>query len=133
MSQSCLQRTRATSYVAMLVSKSMCNNWSPRTLLLRFVEKNGISTVFRVEGDAIPSYGNLELWRIYTQQIQGRCVKKANVDKNFGVKNYLEVRMKFPNKVELSKESWPLELPYCFEEWEKLNQVSPDSLSLIHI
>ena len=47
--------------------------------------------------------------------------------KNFGVKNRFALHMRFPSKVELSEESWPLVFPYSFEAWDALNQVSTDS------
>lgn len=120
---SSLKRTGSNKYVAMLVAKTLPANWSPRTLLLRFVEQNGASTCFRVSGDAIPSYDALEKWRIYDMTIAGSCVKTADAKHQVGVSNPLEVRIKFPSPITLSKASWSFTFPYHFTTMESLNQI----------
>jgi len=108
----------------MVVAKAKPTTWSQATILLRFVEQNGISTSFFVSGDALPQFEVLEKWRIYELTIPGACVKSSNGTNRYGVINSIEVRLKYPCKLELSKKAWPFIFPYRFIDWNGLNQAS---------
>jgi hypothetical protein len=120
---SSLKRTGVSSYIAMVVTKSTPLNWNAETLLIRFVDNSGTSTVFVISGDALPIFKKLEQWRIYELQIPGKCVRQKNSMLTFGIRNTQEVVMKFQCKVVVAKESWPFVFPYQFHSWSSLNQV----------
>ncbi len=79
-----LKRTGSFDYVAMLVAKSKPHGWQPETLLLRFVEQNGASSMFTVTGDGIGSFDACELFRIYEMPLNGRCVRSSKGANKYG-------------------------------------------------
>ena len=120
-----LRRVGNTSYNGMLVANVQPEGRPKKQMLMRFEEENGTSTVFIVEGKALESFKDCELWRIYDVAVTGRCVKSSVGEQRFGVRNTIEVHLKYPCKVALARTGWPLRHPYSFVPWTDLNQL-PD-------
>ena len=118
-----LKRTGKFAYQAMLVAKALPPNWGRSTLLLRFTEKTGVSTVFIVTGDAIEKFDSCDMWRIYDMELPGKCVKQSEGIKRYGVRNTHEVRLQFPCSLSLSKKAWPVSVQYDCVHWSSLNQL----------
>ena len=102
-------------------------SWKEETKLLRFVERNGCSTVFTVCKAALSVFSDLKLWSIYTIEVPGNCVRGCSNQNKTGVCNHLEVRVVFPLKCHLADTSWPLSAVYDFVAWEDLNQKANDT------
>ena len=122
-----LKRAGSFNYVAMLVAKAKPRGWQRETLLLRFVEQNGVSSMFIVTGDGIYNFDVCELLRIYEMPLTGRCVRSSQGANKYGVKNSLEVVIKYPCKLKLASVAWPLTFSYNFTDWDALNQVPSDA------
>ena len=114
-----LKRSGKNNYVGMLAAIGMPTTWQEETLLLRFVEENGVSTAFTITKGALQSFKAVELWRIYDIEVPGSCVKICKNQDRTGVLNTFEVRVAFHMKCNISNEAWPLRAVY--------------NLSLIHI
>jgi len=128
MATSTLKKYGTSTYTGMLVAKDTPSNWSTETLLLRFEEENGINTVFSVTGAAKDLFESCEKRRVYTMDIQGKCVKTSSSQKYYGVDNMQEVRLAYPpKKFSLAKKTWPFRHTYAFEDWEALNQKASDA------
>ena len=84
-----LKRAGSFNYVAMLVAKAKPRGWQRETLLLRFVEQNGVSSMFTVAGDGIHNFDVCELLRIYEMPLTDRCVRSSQGANKYGVKNPL--------------------------------------------
>ena len=119
-----LKRTGISPYTAMVAAIAKPADWNPETLLIRFVEQNGYSTVFVVSGAALDDFKACEQWRIYDMQIPGKCLRQQASMKRFGVRNLYEVVMKFPCSLKASAAVWPLQFPYEFIDWNLLNTLS---------
>jgi len=103
-------------------------NWDSKAILLRFIEKNGISTVFVLTGAGADEFKKCEQWRVYDMQIPGKCVKSSASFARYGVHNTQEVVMKYScGKVELSKQVWNVAIPYAWTPWASLNLRKPDT------
>ena len=107
---------------AMLTAKEEPHNWANKVLLLRWVEKNGLETVFTVTDKAKDLLQSCELFKIYTLTLAGKCVRSSTSLKTFGVDNSQEVKMAYPCKVVLAKEAWPVPVHNSGEDWGALNQ-----------
>ena len=124
---STLKRTGISDYSAMLAVR-YDTNWESKAILMRFIEENGISTVFVLTGEGANPFQKCEQWRVYDMLIPGKCVKSSASFAKYGVRNTQEVVMKYPcSKVELSKHGWPVVIPYAWTAWESLNQQTPDA------
>ena len=121
MSVTTLKRCGKNTYCGMLTSSGK-PNWNEETMLLRFVEENGCSTLFLVSGAALQQFAELEKERIYDIEMPGACVKSCNTQKKYGIHNTVEVRASFAFKITLSKKAWPLAAQYRFVTWLELNQ-----------
>jgi len=117
-----LKRSGKNNYVGMLAAIGMPTTWQEETLLLRFVEENGVSTAFTITKGALQSFKAVELWRIYDIEVPGSCVKICKNQDRTGVLNTFEVRVAFHMKCNISNEAWPLRAVYNFVDWEHLNQ-----------
>ena len=116
-----------SEYCAMLVAKATPNREKP-TLLLRFVEKQGCSTMFTVTEKALEQFEQCELYRIYDISVSCKCIRSSKGKVSYGVQNTLEVAMKFAcNKLQLSTAAWPLKFPYDMLNWESLNQLEANT------
>jgi hypothetical protein len=122
-----LKRTGTSTFTAHLTAKSE-TNWESKTLLLRFTEIMGISTAFILTGAAADQFKKCELGRVYDMVITGKCVKSSTSSAKYGVHNTHEVVLKYPcGKLELSKQAWPVQIPYAWTPWPSLNQQVPDT------
>ena len=122
MASGSLKRVGTNKYTAMLVASGAPPRWSQNTLLRRFVDQAGLSTAFVVTDTAIPLFQSLEMNRVYAMDVPGACVKSSKGSSHYGVKNVIEVRVRFPLKVSVAKEAWPLTVPYEFLPWTNLLQ-----------
>ena len=124
---STIKRTGKSKCTGMLVSK--CKpNWATEVVLLRFIEENGASAVFKATGDAMTQLDQCELWRIYDVEVYGECVRKVDALKKYGVDINFEVVLKYSSKLDLSKAVWPLKFPYRLAGWLTLNQLDAGSV-----
>ncbi len=124
---SAIKRTGKSKCTGMLVSK--CKpNWATEVMLLRFIEENGASAVFKATGDAMTQLDQSELWRIYDAEVSGKCVRKVDALKKYGVDINFEVVLKYSSKLDLSKAVWPLKCPYRLAGWLALNQLDAGSV-----
>jgi hypothetical protein len=119
---SSLKRTGTSSYSGMLVARARPQGWAADTFLLRFVEESGVSTLFSITGEAIASFQECQLKRIYDFTVGGRCVRSSSASKRYGIANVVEVAMKFKITVTLSARAWSLKFPYVFIDWSFLDQ-----------
>ena len=126
MAATTLKRFGKTNYSGMLTAIGT-PHWAEETKLLRFVEKNGCSTVFTITKEALRSFSHMEMWRIYDIEVPGKCVRTCTNQSKTGVHNNLEVRAAFPLVFTLSKTAWPCRATYAFVDWEDLNQKPNDS------
>ena len=118
-----LKRVGSSKFNAMLVASGSTGNPASPTLLLHFVEENKASTVFVASEAAREQFAQLEIWRIYDMEVNGKCVKRARVPSRLGVRGLYEVVLKFPLKqLTLSKRAWPFDYGYQFIQWGSLNQ-----------
>jgi len=123
MADTSLKRVGTISYTAMLTEKRQFKDWKKPTVLARFTEQNGASTMFTLLDDAYTQFKDLEKGRIYTLKISGSCVKNNGSVVKYGVQGLFEVRMSKTCTLTLAKEAWPLELPYSFQAFANLNQM----------
>ena len=123
MAESLLRRTGVSEFTGMIVSSFNAHNWKIPTLLMRFVERNGIHTVFNVTHDAIEQFASLEVRRIYDITIKGSNVRLGKSINDFGIDNRLEVHLKYKVKIQVAKEGWPMVLPGSLETWANINQL----------
>ena len=121
-----LKRTGEVKYTAMLVADSLQPTWTKEPLLLHFVEKTGASSVFFVTDAARDQFKQCEKHRIYDMEFRGNVVKSQSGSK-FGVSTTFQVVLKFPCKLQLSTEAWPLKFPYKLKSWDALNQLPVDA------
>ena len=77
---------RTGKCTGMLVSRCRQTR-ATEVMLLRFIQGNGASVVFRAIGAAIPQFDQCELWRIYDVEVPGKCVRRVEALKNYGVKS----------------------------------------------
>ena len=119
-----LKPTGISSYTAMVVAMGKPAKWGEKTLLVRFVEQNGQSTVFVISGAALGAFETCEQWCIYDMQVPGKCLKRRDSRKRFGVHSSYEVVLKFPCPLKPSAIVWPLRLAYKFIEWNKMKHLS---------
>ena len=61
---------RTGKCTGMLVSRCRRTR-TTEVMLLRFIQGNGASVVFRAIGAAIPQFDQCELWRIYDVEVPG--------------------------------------------------------------
>ena len=127
MTTTSLKRFGQNVYTAMLVSMDTPARWSQPTVLCRFVEESGASTAFIVTGEAIVQFQALDRHRIYTLEVPGSLVKSSKGRQSFGIDSVVEVVVRFPLRLALAKESWPLRLPYKFVSWTDLPQLEDRS------
>ncbi len=81
---SAIKRTGKSKCTGMLVSK--CKpKWATEVTLLRFVEENCADAVFKATEAAIPQFDQCELWRIYDVEVPGKCVRRVEALKKYGV------------------------------------------------
>ena len=123
MAATSLRRVGQNTYNAMLTGSKEFPTWSKPTLLVRFTEKNGLSTMFTLTGDALVQFKALEQWRIYLIDFPGSVVKNNSSSAKFGVEGAYEVRLTHACKLSISKDVWPLQLPYAFTPFADLNQM----------
>ena len=124
---SALRRTGTSGYTAMLAAR-YDTNWDSKAILLRFIEENGLSTVFVLTGEGAAPFKKCELGRVYDMLIPGKCVKSSDSLAKYGVRNTQEVVMKYAcSKVDVAKHAWPLVIPYAWTPWANLNQQTPDA------
>ena len=124
---SALKRTGTSAYSATLAAR-YDTNWDSKAILMRFIEENGISTVFVLPGEGVDPFKKCEQRCVYDMQIPGKCVKGSASFAKYGVRNTQEVVLKYAcSKVELSKHAWPLVIPYAWTAWASLNQQTPDA------
>ena len=76
--QTTLKRTGVVVYTGMLVSKAAPQGWVKETLLLRFVERSGVSTVFIITGEALAQFRQCEPSKIYDVEVPGRAVRSSS-------------------------------------------------------
>ena len=50
--------------------------------------------VFRAIGGAIPQFDQCELWRIYDVEVPGKCVRRAEALRKYGVNSDFEIALK---------------------------------------
>ena len=105
----------------MLVGSSTPQGWSTETLLMRWVEQNGNEVVFVLNDQAIPGFSACEKWRVYELEFKGKCVKTVPGTK-YGSNSPQEVHMKFPGKVTVAKDGFPVPLSYDFQDLKKLSE-----------
>ena len=98
-------------------------NWSYPAYLLRFTEQQGTNTMFVVNKDAIKSFKALEVDRIYTFEVPGRCVKSNQKGVKFGVNGPFDVKMQYPVEIKVAQVAWPLKLQYNPTPFGHLNQL----------
>ena len=122
-----LKRNGQVQYTGMLVSRSPQPDWSNPTLLLHFVEKTGTSCIFFLTDAALEKFKSCEKGRIYQMEFAGKVVKKENNGEKMGVTAIYRVVLKYPCKLELSKDAWPLKYSYKFVSWDGLNQLPADT------
>ena len=121
-----LRRTGEIKYTAMLVADCVQSTWQKEPRLLHFVEKTGASSIFFVTEAAREQFKQCERNRIYDMEFRGNVVKMRSGSK-YGVSSMFEVVFKFPCKLQLSKEAWPLKFTYNFTSWDALNQLREDA------
>ncbi len=97
-------------------------------MLLRFIQGSGASVVFRAIGDAIPQFDQCELWRIYDVEVPGKCVRRAEALRKYGVNSDFEIALKYRTKLDPSTAAWPLTFPYCPVDWLMLNRLGAGSV-----
>ena len=124
MAKSNLKRYGAQqNFNAMLVAKVMPDNWIQKTVVLHFVEENGISTAFYATNEAYDEFAALDKWRIYDMVVNGHCVRRSACQKTLGIANNNDVRVKYPCQCTIAKKGWTLKLPYNFVKWADMNQL----------
>ena len=115
------KRKGITKTSAMLVTKEV-PNWNAKTLLCRFMEKNGTETAFILSEGAIQSFEGCKEDSIYDLEIPGTCVRVRHGASKFGVFGPVEIRAKLPCKVQLSETRWIPTPTYEFVAWGTLQQ-----------
>ena len=109
MAVSSLSRTQKVMFTGMLTAAAE-PNWSEPAYLLRFTEQQGTNTMFVVNKDAIKNFKPLEVDRIYTFEVPGRCVKSNQKGVKFGVNGPFDVKMQYPVEIKVAQVAWPLKL-----------------------
>ena len=122
MAVSSLSRTQKVMFTGMLTAATE-PNWSEPAYLLRFTEQQGTNTMFVVNKDAIKSFKALEVDRIYTFEVPGRCVKSNQKGVKFGVNGPFDVKMQYPVEIKVAQVAWPLKLQYNPTPFGHLNQL----------
>ena len=112
----------------MLLVKQPHDDWQQKTLLLRWVEKDGGSVMFYVTGEAYAFFDAMETMRIYEGTIRSTSIQNATRSQKYGITSNLEVYFKFPTKFTLSKTIWPLKQFYDFIDWDAFNQKDAGAL-----
>ena len=124
-----LKRTGTNTFTGLLLAKGEPQGWGKQTLLMRFVEASGASTVFIATGDARLSFSKCELDKTYTVDVQGRCVQMCNGSSKYGVHSRFEVHMQYaPKNLRLATEAVRMSPSYDFTSWADLNAVSLESV-----
>ncbi len=124
---SAIKRTGKSKFTGMLVSKCKPNR-ATEVMLLRFIEENGASAVFKATEAAILQFDPCELWRIYDVEVPGKCVRRVEALKKYGVNSNFEIALKYQPKLDLSKAAWPLKFPHRPVDWLTLNQLGAGSV-----
>ena len=111
-------------YTGMLVSKAAPQGWVKETLLLRFVERSGVSTVFIITGEALAQFRQCEASKIYDVEVPGRAVRSSSGSAKNGVQCRFDVHMQYaPKNLRLSTLTFPIPSLYDFHDWAKLDAV----------
>ena len=120
-----LKRWGTNSFQGMLVAQGQ-PQWAEKTVLMRFMEREGCSTPFIISKDALKSFVSVEMWRIYDIVVPGKCVKNCNALDKYGIRSAVEVRMCYNVTVSLAANAWPTRPQYVLASWEDINQVEND-------
>ena len=126
MALTCLKRTGKQEYEGMVCAMSKREDWSTPTTLVRFLERLGPESLFSITGTARPLFDNVELWRIYTLEVAGACVKINFNGLKYGIPGPYEVRISYPCKMSLATNAWPAKILYKLLEFPDLNQTADD-------
>ena len=114
------------------LSKAAPVGWTTPTLLLRAMFQSKQEFLIVATHAAKDSLSALDLRRVYDVEIPGSCLRANKQGEKNGVTGEYEVHLRFPPKVTIAQQAWPIQVPYSLTNFRDINQLdAPAHVDLI--
>ena len=117
-----LRRAGRNAFVGFLMKKAKPDKWNEATLLMRFVNAAGDSTMFQFTQEAFTVMDVLEEGRVYNIEVPGTCVKAVAGLTKYGIPTLVEVRATRSLPFSIAQQGFLPRAKYRFLDWEAITQ-----------